>query len=253
MSNTIIFKGISSENFSNVIISELPPLIIPPHRFEKIEIDGADGDIIIDKGYSAIDLPVKISITNPMANMDNIFSWLRGKGNLTLSTYANWYYKAEIIDEINFERLLRYRTATVKFHCQPFRYLLNDTISMTADEVTPYLTEYYPLVLNTGNVVGKPIITIETDNGGCPESGITQIKIGTYGNYYNYYVSPAFSQGIKIDCEKKKIYTKSLGTWDEGGVRITEFPEIPANSELNIHSNHTKITKITVENGSRWI
>ena len=55
MKNYVIFKGVNSNTYSNLIISELPCISKPELRVDTTEIDGKDGDIIDELGYASYD------------------------------------------------------------------------------------------------------------------------------------------------------------------------------------------------------
>ena len=63
----IILNGVSSLNLTGLLITELPPITKPLKRTKVDVIDGRDGDIVTELGYSAYDKVVKIGLT---ANYD---------------------------------------------------------------------------------------------------------------------------------------------------------------------------------------
>ena len=105
--DSFIFKGISSNDFQGIVVNSLPPISKPPKRTSKIQIDGRNGDIIEFLGYDAYDKSINITILQE-TNIDELINWLNGSGRLILSNEPNKYYEAEIIDQIDFSRLVKY-------------------------------------------------------------------------------------------------------------------------------------------------
>lgn len=117
--DSFIFKGKSSEEFK-IIVNSLPSISKPTLRVEEIEIDGVDGTRYEDLGYGSYDKKIKITITED--NIDSLIGWLKGEGDLTLSNEPDKYYKAKIIDQVNFSRLMKYEPTEITFRVQPFKY-----------------------------------------------------------------------------------------------------------------------------------
>lgn len=117
--DSFIFKGKSSKDFK-IIINSLPTISKPPLRVEEIEIDGVDGARYEELGYGCYEKKIKITITED--NIDSLIDWLKGEGDLILSNEPDKYYNAKIIEQIDFERLMKYEPTEIKFRVQPFKY-----------------------------------------------------------------------------------------------------------------------------------
>ena len=63
MSNSITFKGISSNTISGLLISELPPITKPKMRVKETVIDGVDGSLLEDLGYESYSKKLNIGLT----------------------------------------------------------------------------------------------------------------------------------------------------------------------------------------------
>ena len=129
--NKIIWKDISSTSIKGLLISELPPITKPKMRVQETEIDGVDGSIIEELGFESYDKKITIGLTKDF-DIDEVIFYFSGEGNLVLSNEPNKYYKAKIIEQIDYERLLRFRTATVTFRVQPFKYEYQEEEQITA-------------------------------------------------------------------------------------------------------------------------
>lgn len=225
--DNFIFKDISSENF-NIIVNSLPPISKPTMRVQETIIDGVDGSLIEELGYESYEKKVKITITEN--NVDEIIKWLNGEGNLVLSNESDKYYKANVIGQINFERLMKYLPTEVTFRVQPFKYKLN--------EESIELTESGS-VNNLGLEKSKPIIKIV---------GSGNIEFLVNDSLIFTYTFPEEDSEVIIDSEKEDAY---LNGELKNRNMIGEFP-IFSSGENKISWNG-EITSITIEPKSRWL
>lgn len=119
--NYLIWKGKDSREIEGLVICELPPITKPQMRMTETVIDGVDGSIIEELGYSSYDKTLSIGI-KPNADINEIIAYFTGDGEVVFSNEADKYYKARIVNQIDFTRLVRYRVATVAFRVQPFKF-----------------------------------------------------------------------------------------------------------------------------------
>ncbi len=149
----IIWKGVNSNSIKGLIISKLPAISKPNIRTERIEIDGVDGDIINELGYESYDKTLEISLSYNY-DINEVIKYFTGEGNLILSNEDDKYYKAKIVDKIDYESLLRFKTAKVNFHVQPFKYKVNEESVSGESEIevnNEGLENSKPLIKLTGN------------------------------------------------------------------------------------------------------
>ena len=121
MINYIELNGEKSTNVKGLIIQSLPPITKPKMRTSKEEIDGRDGDIITKLGYAAYDKEVGVGLHGDF-DIDDAIAFFDSEGEVVFGNEPDKYYRYQILDEIDFERLVRFRTAKVKMHVQPFKY-----------------------------------------------------------------------------------------------------------------------------------
>ncbi len=233
MKNYVIFKGINSNTYSNLIISELPCISKPELRVETTEIDGKDGDIIDELGYASYDKTLKIGLTSSN-NIDNIIKFFSGSGDIVFSNEPDKYYKAYIYEQIDYERLLRFKEADVTIHVQPFKYLLNE------EDVVLNITNQTSLTVNNqGLEKSKPILKLY---------GSGTITISLNGLTAFTVTIDEDDDYIVIDSMEEEAYNDTeLKNRNMSG----EFPLLESGN--NTISWTGSLTKIEVTPNSRWL
>lgn len=159
--NYVVLNGVKSNTIKGLLIQELPPISKPLMRTQIEQIDGRDGDIVTNLGYSSYEKQVKIGLFGAF-DIDQVIEYFASSGTVTFSNEPDKYYNYQIIQQIDFERLIRFRQATVTFHVQPFKY------SAMADDVTASMDNWKGL---PNNVITKNGITITASNGSISFSG----------------------------------------------------------------------------------
>lgn len=233
----IIINGVVSKNIEGLLIQSLPPISKPKIRTSTEEIDGRDGDIVTTLGYGAYDKTFSIGLKGDY-NVDDVIEYFNTSGKITFSNELDKYYKFATYNKIDFNRLVRFKTANVTVHVQPFKYSLDEPpITDTSGAYDTYLS-----VRNTGNIYSKPKLIINGSNTINVYLGNTQI--------FNINLSAA-GETIIIDAE-------SMNATDEAGNYLNR--QVTGNYDnfrLATGINELKITgyktSVTLENYSRWI
>lgn len=122
----VIMNGVNSLTIQGLAIRELPPISKPLMRNLREEIDGRNGDIITELGYSAYDKELEIGLYGNSYDINDIIAFFNGKGTITFSDEPDKYYYYQILNQIDYEKLLKFKTASVVFHCQPFKYKVDE-------------------------------------------------------------------------------------------------------------------------------
>lgn len=134
--NYVILNGVKSTTIKGLLIQSLPPISKPLMRTSIEEIDGRDGDIVTNLGYSAYNKQMSIGLFGDY-NVDEVIQFFSTEGTVIFSNEPDKYYNYQIIEQIDYERLLRFRTATVTFHVQPFKYsAVDDVFTLSQNELT---------------------------------------------------------------------------------------------------------------------
>ena len=123
--NTIIWKGVPSTTIDGLLISELPSISKPPMRVKETTIDGKDGSIIEELGYSSYDKSITIGLRGSY-DIDRVIKYFTGEGELIFSNEPERVYTAKVISQIDYNRLVRFRTAVVTFRVQPYKHKYNE-------------------------------------------------------------------------------------------------------------------------------
>ena len=135
MINYIELNGEKSTSVKGLIIQSLPPITKPKMRTSIETIDGRDGDIVTRLGYAAYDKEVSIGL-HGYFDIDDAIAFFDSEGEVVFGNEPDKYYRYQILDQIDFERLIRFRTAKVKMHVQPFKY---DAVDRTFDIVNQFM------------------------------------------------------------------------------------------------------------------
>ena len=231
----VILNDVKSTTIKGLLIQSLPPISKPLMRTSVEEIDGRDGDVVTQLGYSAYDKPMSIGLFGDY-DIDEVIQYFNSSGTVIFSNEPDKYYNYQIIQQIDFEKLIRFKTATVTFHVQPFKYsAVDDTFTENiADGVDSFS------IFNRGNYFSRPTMTI-------------------YG-----------SGTINLNINGAELFVIDLGSAEyitlDGASRNSYQGEIFMNRSvvgnldnlvLNIGTNNISwtgnVTQIEIENFSRWV
>ncbi len=229
----IIWKNKSSKDIKGLIITNTPPITKPKMKVNKVEIDGRDGDIIEKVGYESYTKNVGIGLTRNF-DIDEIIKYFTGDGELILSDEPDKVYIASIYDDVDYERLLQMRKATIKFHVQPFKYLKDE--SKVSLNVT---TQTSVQVANKGLEFSKPILMLE---------GSGTVEIAVNGINIFKYTFPSDEMKVTIDSLKEEAYFD--GVYKNRNM-LGEFPKLEVGK--NTISWTGTLTKIEIQPKSRWL
>jgi len=121
----VIINGVNSLTIEGLAIRTLPPISKPAMRNIREEIDGRNGDITTELGYGAYDKTLEIGLYGAY-DINKIISFFNSKGKIIFSDEPDKYYNFEIVDKIDYTKLVKFRTATINIHCQPFKYPVSE-------------------------------------------------------------------------------------------------------------------------------
>lgn len=234
----IIINGTSSKSIAGLLIQSLPPISKPPIRTSIDTVDGRDGDIVTTLGFSAYDKQFKIGLYGDY-NVDDVLAFFNSSGTVIFSNESDKYYNFAIYEQIDLAKLIRFKTATVTMHVQPFKYSADEaekTYNYTGAESASIS------IRNSGNYFSKPTLTI-TGSGNVSVSlgntQILQIDLDSSG------------ETIIINAEKMNAYDPNGNYLNR---QVTgDYSNLKLASGLNTLNITGSITEVAINNYSRWI
>nr|DAE48315.1 MAG TPA: distal tail protein [Caudoviricetes sp.] len=173
----VLINDKPSYGVNGLIVTSLPPITKPKMRYSAEEIDGRDGDIITTLGYQAYDKTVGIGLHGGF-DIDKVVEFFATSGTITFSSEPDKVYRFQQLENIDFGRLVRYRTADISLHVQPFKTgrLQRPKVFTNADAQA--------VIVNAGNVVAAPKLTIEASgNIELHLDGSQVVQVANTGDY----------------------------------------------------------------------
>lgn len=185
----IIINGTNSNDITGLMITKLPPISKPAMRVEAEEIDGRDGDIVTELGFSAYDKEIEIGLVGAY-DVNDVIAFFNTSGQVVFSNEPDFFYRFAIYNAIDFEKLIRFKTATVTFHVQPFKFETNSNDSVHFNPSSFNIT-------NEGNIYSRPELAIQgSGDVGIAVNGSDVLEIALGEN----------RQAIVIDSEAMNAY-----------------------------------------------
>lgn len=223
----IIINGVSSKDVKGLLIQTLPPISKPAIRTEIEEIDGRDGDIVTPLGYAAYDKEFTIGVYGDY-NIDDIIAFFDSSGVITFSNEVDKYYNFAMYAQIDFEKLIRFKTATVTMHVQPFKYSAVDNDYIQGNENLIKINNFTITKSGVTVSVNDDIISVTGQHSAGIELYIPIEPITlNAGNYELTAHSNASS-----NCRLRLITTDPSPTGSFGGNYITLAPSASINATL---------------------
>lgn len=238
MRNYIILNDKNSNEISGLMIQELAPISKPQQRTQVETIDGRDGDTVTPLGFAAYDKKISVGLYGDF-DIDEIIEFFNSEGQVTFSNEPDKYYNYQILEQIDFERLVRFRTAGVSFHVQPFKYSAQQGIK----QLTPANGATSVSIVNKGNIYAKPALTVYGTGTVNLSLNGTQILVIDLGDTAN---------NITIDANMLEAYTGTTATLANRSVD-GDYNNLKLKIGTNAISWNGNVTKITIANYSRWI
>lgn len=250
-----------TRDINGLFVANVPPVVKPKQRVEFVEIEGRDGDIVYPLGYSAYEKEVIIGLIGgfDFSRLDEIINALSSydEMRITFSNEPELFYIGRIVDEIDYNKLKNFRRATIRFHCQPFKYpsvrytggvLYSSSVS--SNSVTFDIANY-------GNILSTPVYCIDGKN-------TIKIKLADMGeNIGSHYYDPTFKELLRINIgsTRKKVFvdTRTLDAHLEDGTLVNlscvgDYENLrlkPGTHKLKVDNGG--IYGVTVADTSRWL
>lgn len=231
----LIINGVNSMDVKGLLIQSLPPIVAPKMRTKSEEISGRDGDIVTALGYKAYDKSIKIGLYGDY-NVDEIIKYFSQSGEVIFSNERDKYYNFACYESISLDRLLRFKTGTIKLHVQPYKYDVYEKIIDWDNDNDKGLL----LTLNNkGNTTSRPVYEVTG-------SGTLMFRL----NGKQILVANA---NPKVILDTTTYNAKNgngvyINRQVTGDVKKLCLP--PGESILNIRGN---VDNVKIKNVSRWL
>ena len=182
--NYIILNGVPSWEIPGLIINSLPPVTKAPRRTDLQKADGMNGDVRTNLGYDSYDREIEIGILEELADYEMILRYFNSDGYAVFSNEPDMFYNYYIDNQIDFEKLVRFKKASVVFRVFPEKRSLLDfvvekdfTFTRTDSSFVGELE-----VTNAGNIDAKTRILIFPGYNTPSTSGNLSLKIEIFPN-----------------------------------------------------------------------
>lgn len=231
MRNYIIINGQSSTEIEGLLIEKLAPISKPQQRTQVTTVDGRDGDIITPLGFSAYDKVITVGLSYNY-NVDQVIEFFNQSGTIIFSNEPDKYYKFAIYEQIDFERLIRFKRAMVTLHVQPFKY--------SAIETAKTFTGGTATIVNSGNTTSKPTLKI---------TGSGTVTVNLNGS--QILTIDLTNSPITIDASTMEAYynDNTLANRSVQG----DYNDLQLKPRSNTLTFGGDVTNVTITNYSRWI
>lgn len=221
-----VFKGKSSEDMGVIVEEEKHFIAKARQRYTQTDIEGRNGAIFEELGYSVVNRPIKIQILNSQ-KLDEILAWLNGAGDFI---YNNRITKARFYNEIEPTRTAGIFIADFSFIRNPFWNELNDKFISSNN-----------IIINDGTIYSEPLIRLEKIDDDYVDFTINNIRIVYNFNSEEY---------VEIDCEEKTTQYEGFNRNRQIEMGY-EFPKlIPGENTVKINSGNAVIK---FKRKDRWL
>lgn len=221
------FKGISSTDMQVIIEEEEHFLAKAPQRYEVTEIDGKDGAIFNESGYSYIERPIYVQCLN-IEKIDDILAWLDGEGEFE---YKGRITTARFYSQLEPQRNACIRIIDTNFIRAPFWCKADDEYITVTDNI-----------VNEGNRYSRPIIRLDKGTESNADISINDVRFTyTFGENDTY---------VEIDCEEKETKYEELNRNRNLEIGY-EFPKLEV-GDNTVTLNSGDCT-IKVKRKDRWL
>ena len=235
MHNYIVINGKSSDLINGLLIQNLPPITKPQQRAQVEEIDGRDGDLIDFLGYAAYDKSFDVGLYGNYC-INKILDYFNMSGMVTFSNEPDKFYRFTSLSQIDFNRLLRFKTATVTMHVQPFKYSLVDKLKSFTISSNPATVE----IRNNGNFYALPTLKIFG-------SGIVTVALNAVTVFT---INLASDEYIVLDCQILEAYK---GATLKNRSVLGNYDNFKLQPGVNYVTFTGSVSQVEFTNFSRWI
>ena len=234
--STITLNGTASNTKTGLIISRMPPITRPKMRYQQVTVDGRPGDIVTELGYEAYDREFEIGLAGAF-DIDEITAYFSGSGKAVFSNEDDKEYDYTFLERVDYEKLLRFKTAKVKMHVQPYKHEYNETPTV----ITPAGGTF--TLTNKGNTPSAPSLDIIG-------SGIVTFSVPDGLLTRTFQVDMTDDAEVIVDTEALECY---FGTVLKNRLVTGNIGTFRLQPGANTITYTGTVTQVTATNISRWI
>ena len=219
------FNNVKSTDLG-IVIKELPPIIKAEKDIDIITLSGRNGNLHIDNGFYKAKSYTITCILVDETKINEIKTLLDGIGKLEVSSEPNIEYQATVLNQISFDKYLKYlKEFAINFELYPIGYSKNTITNEYFDSENVFEVDgtynVYPIL----TVNGTGIITLNN----------VQIEV--------------LESGITIDCDLMNCTKNNLNANDK--VNLDEFPNLIVGE--NTLTLGTGISSVEVSYKEGWV
>lgn len=220
----------------NIYVAKMPSHKKASMRRTEFAVDGRDGILHRNQGFSNFDLEATLIILNGETEdspRQLINAWADGTGKLITSDDPNRCYRASVLEEVRFDRAVFggkiCDTAKITFNCEPYMYEAIDS---------KYEFTQSGVIVNIGSAEALPLIYVYG-------SGTCSFSISGQSITLNGVTEGV---AVTIDSETGYIYS-ALGAQSMEG----EIPVIPLTTAQQPVVLGAGVTKLEIYPRWRWV
>ena len=250
MTNYISINGIMSNNVNGLLVSSLPTISKPEMRTKTTTVDGRDGDITEFLGFSAYDRTFTIGLYGSYDIDEAVKFFLNQEttNEFVFSNEPDKKYIGYISEAIDFEKLMKFKTASVTVHVQPFKFSAWERSK--SFELNYTAPSHIIKLFNNGNIYSRPNILITAG-----AEGNALIKLWN-GLTYHDIIARFDEEGDSLLISPTTYsaqYVSGFNT-SNGNRRITgDYDDIKLQTGVNSVYISGVASEIEFVNYSRWI
>lgn len=224
---TFTFNGLNSFNDLGIVITEMPPIILPKRDIESIQIEGSNRILHIDKGaYLAISITIKCLLLDN-TKLEQLKQVFKASGEIEFSDYPEKIYKCRNVNQIDFSRYAN--TSFIK----EFPLQL---------ELEPIA---YGSSIKTINFTEASSFTVGGTENTNPKITVTGTGTITINN-----ISVQFLEdNITLDCENMEATSNNLSKNHK--IVLDDFPYLTPGKNKILFSEG--ITNVEISYKERWL
>lgn len=217
-------------------------VVHPPRAAENVSVINIPGRLSpVEESlasFSTVNIPVNVFYES-MGQLDLIYSWLRGKGELILASDQKRFYKVHYFGIIiPIQGTGERGRVSVEFVAEPFRYAVENSAVVLADNPS--------YIMTGGTMWSEPVFHVSC--------GETPSDVTITANGVDFTVE-SVSGDFTIDVPAKKVYRvsqeKKILLSSTGYIEDMVF--VPSETEMNRISWQGDILQIEVVKNERWL